>query len=79
MLKEKNKRHVGYSPNIWKKVFWSDETKIELFGHQGKHCLVQTQHLSSLREHHPHSEAWWWQHHDVGIFFISRDWETGQN
>uniref|UniRef100_A0AAZ3PU73 Sleeping Beauty transposase HTH domain-containing protein n=1 Tax=Oncorhynchus tshawytscha TaxID=74940 RepID=A0AAZ3PU73_ONCTS len=44
LLKEKNKqtplvfakRQVGDSPNIWKKVLWSDETKIELFGHQGK-------------------------------------------
>jgi hypothetical protein len=24
------KRHVGDSPNIWKKVLWSNETKIEL-------------------------------------------------
>ena len=31
-------------------------------------CLAQT-----------HSEAWWWQHHAVGMFFIDRDWETGQN
>ena len=30
------KRHVGDSPNIGKKVLWSDETNIELFGHQGK-------------------------------------------
>jgi hypothetical protein len=36
LLKEKNKqthlvfakRHVGDSPNIWKKVLWSDETKM---------------------------------------------------
>ena len=24
-------RHVGDSPNIWKKVLWSDETKIEFW------------------------------------------------
>ena len=44
LLKVKNKQtslvfakwHVGDSPNIWKKVLWSDETKIEIFGHQGK-------------------------------------------
>ena len=30
------RRHVGDSPNIWKKVLWSDVTKIELLGHQGK-------------------------------------------
>ena len=28
---------------------------------------------------HPHSEAWWWQHHAVGMSFIGRDWETGRN
>jgi hypothetical protein len=27
----------------------------------------------------PHSEAWWWQRHAVGMFFIGRDWETGRN
>jgi hypothetical protein len=25
------KRHVGDSPNIWRKVLWSDGTEIELF------------------------------------------------
>ena len=50
LLKEKKfaKRHVGDSPNIWKNVLWSDETKIELFGHQGKRCLAQTN-----TSHHP--------------------------
>ena len=28
--------------------------------------------------HHPHSEAWWWQHHAVEMFFSGRDWETSQ-
>ena len=27
-----DKRHVGDSPNIWKKVLWSDKTKIEPLG-----------------------------------------------
>jgi hypothetical protein len=26
--------------------------------------------------HPPQSEAWWWQHHAVGMFFSGRDWET---
>jgi hypothetical protein len=30
---------------------------------------AETQHLSSPREHH--CEAWWWQHHAVGMFFPS--------
>ena len=59
---------------------YTDETKIEHFGHQGKRYVWHTiQPLSSPREHHPHSEAWWWQHHAVGMFFIGRDWVTGHN
>jgi hypothetical protein len=58
-----------FQKNIWKKILWSDETKVLLFGHQGK-CLVQTQHLSSPLEHHPHSEAGWWQHHAVGMKLV---------
>jgi hypothetical protein len=41
--------HVGDSPNIWKKVLWSDETKIEHFDHQGK-CYVWCKPNTS---HHP--------------------------
>ena len=37
------------------------------------------QHLPSPREHHPHSEAWWGQHHAMWMLFIGRHWETGQN
>ena len=35
-------------------------------------CLEQTWH-------HPYGEAWWWQHHYVGMFFSCRDWETSQD
>uniref|UniRef100_A0A8C7LU61 Tc1-like transposase DDE domain-containing protein n=1 Tax=Oncorhynchus mykiss TaxID=8022 RepID=A0A8C7LU61_ONCMY len=31
--------HLGDTPNMWKKVLWSDETKIELFGNNAK-CYV---------------------------------------
>ena len=35
---------------------------------------------SRLKEtwHHPYGEAWWWQHHAVGVFFSGRDWETSR-
>ena len=26
----------------------------------------------------PYGEAWWWQHHAVGMFVSGRDWETSQ-
>jgi hypothetical protein len=43
------KRHVGDSLNIWKKILWSGETKIELFGHQGKPYVWRKPTTS----HHP--------------------------
>uniref|UniRef100_A0AAZ3RMS5 Transposase Tc1-like domain-containing protein n=1 Tax=Oncorhynchus tshawytscha TaxID=74940 RepID=A0AAZ3RMS5_ONCTS len=57
LLKEKykqthlvfTKRHVGDSPNIWKKVLWLDETKIDVFGHQGKRYVWRKPNTS----HHP--------------------------
>ena len=42
-------------------------------------CLEETRHRSSPGQYHPYGEAWWWQHHAVGMFFPCRDWETGQN
>ena len=46
------KRHVGDSPNIWKKVLWSDENKIELFGHQGKRYVWRKPNISHHPENH---------------------------
>jgi transposase len=52
------------------KILWSDETKIEFFGLNSQ--------VSRLQETwHPYGEAWWWQHHAVGMFFSGRDWEAG--
>ena len=42
-------------------------------------CLAQTQHSTSRKEHHPYCEVWWWQHHVMGMFLISRDWATCQD
>ena len=41
------KRHVGDSPNIWKKILWSDETNLAFWLSRKMLCLVQTQHPSS--------------------------------
>jgi hypothetical protein len=57
LLKEKNKqtrlvitkRHVGDSPNIWKKVLWSDETN-RVFGHQDKRYVWRKPIISHHHE-----------------------------
>ena len=53
------------------KILGSDETKIELFGLNAKHHV--------WRKPGTYCEAWWWQHHALGIFFGGRDWETSQD
>jgi hypothetical protein len=47
-----------------KNILWSDETEIEIFGQNAKRH---------------YGEAWWWQHHAVGMFFSGRDWETSHD
>ena len=54
--------------HVYEAKLWSDETKIELFGLNAKRHVRRK-----------HGEAWWWQHHDVGMFFSGRDWETSQD
>ena len=69
-LLEFAKRHLKDSQTMTNKILWSDETKIEVW----PECLAS--HLEETW-HHPYGEAWWWQHHGVGMFF--RDWETSQD
>ncbi len=65
--------------NTWM-ILWSDETKIELFGLNSKRYVWRrNQACSSPVQYSPNSEAWWWQHHAVGVFFSCRDRTTGCN
>uniref|UniRef100_A0A8C7MH88 SEC24 homolog D, COPII coat complex component n=1 Tax=Oncorhynchus kisutch TaxID=8019 RepID=A0A8C7MH88_ONCKI len=44
--------HLGDTPNMWKKVLWSDETKIELFGNNAK-CYVWRKSNTAHHPEHP--------------------------
>ena len=65
---------------FWRNVLWSDETKIELFGHND-HPKKEEEKWGGLQveEHHPKREARGWQHHVVGVLGCRRDWCTSQN
>jgi transposase len=67
--------HLDDSEEAWKKVMWSDETKIELFGLNSS-CLEGKEHRVQPKEHHPHRQAWWWQHHALGVLFSQGDGTT---
>ncbi|CDQ55979.1 unnamed protein product [Oncorhynchus mykiss] len=65
--------HGDKDHTFWRNVLWSDETRIELFGHNHHRGSLQAE------EHHPNPEARGWQHHVVGVFCCRRDWCTSQN
>ena len=74
------KNHSGYSEAMWQNVLWSDETKMELFGLNAKRYVWRKPNTA----HHPNyttllREAWWWQHHVMGMFLISKDRGTCQD
>jgi hypothetical protein len=64
---------------FWRNVLWSDETKIELFGHID-HCYVWRKkgEACKLKNTIP-TVKHGWQHHVVGVLCCRRDWWTSQN
>ncbi|MEQ2225755.1 hypothetical protein ILYODFUR_020593 [Ilyodon furcidens] len=43
------------------------ESKSEPFYHKSKRYCMNG---ASPKEHHTHSETWWWQHHALGLLFF---------
>ena len=50
---EFTERHVGDSKVSWRKIIWSDETKMELYGHQTRCCVWQTPNSAHHHKHTP--------------------------
>ncbi|KAI3375334.1 hypothetical protein L3Q82_021827 [Scortum barcoo] len=68
------KMHLKDSQTMRNKILWSDETKIELFGvNARRHVWRKPGSHSSPGQYHPYSEAWWWQHHAVGMLFQQQE------
>lgn len=68
-----------YSPQGW--ALWKSSRmrlKLSFLAIKENATSCANQRLSSLWEHHPHSEAWGW-HYAMGIFFIGGDWEAGHS
>ena len=43
--------HVGGTTNMWRKVLWPDETKIEVLGLNAKHYVWQKTNTAHHPEH----------------------------
>ena len=66
-IQEFAKTHLKDSQTVRNKIYWSDETKIEMFGLNSKRHEIR--HYSSPAQYHPNGEAWWLQYHALGFFF----------
>uniref|UniRef100_A0AAZ3PS76 Transposase Tc1-like domain-containing protein n=1 Tax=Oncorhynchus tshawytscha TaxID=74940 RepID=A0AAZ3PS76_ONCTS len=71
--------HGDKDDTFWRNVLWSDEKKIELFGHHD-HCYVWKKKGEACKPKNTiPTEARGWQHHVVGVLCCRRDWCTSQN
>src|SRR4029434_1326923 len=69
-----------------KKVLWSVRPKWSFLAIR-QDTLADPKNCTSPQMHHPHCEAWWWQHHAVGIIIMilnnidlqNRNWPLAQN
>ena len=73
--------HGDKDRTFWRNVLRSDETKIELFGHNNCLAIMFGGKRGRLASQRTPSELWntEWQHHVVGVLCCWRDWCTSQN
>ena len=62
------KQHVHKDLSFWQNVLWTDESKFNRFGSDGKQYVrrPQNQELSPRYTH----KTWWWQCDSLGQFFM---------
>ena len=68
-------RRTTISAALHQSGLYEKQDSLALWNQNWPEC--QASHLDETW-HHPYGEAWWWQHHSVGMFFSGRDWEASQ-
>lgn len=69
------REHLDKPKAFWKSILWTDESKIDSFGHNQNH-QQKSQHWIPRKEPPPNSEAWWWKCKGLGLLFCLRAWTT---
>lgn len=67
----------GQRTYFWRLVLWSEETKIELFGHIDNHFIWTIKGEACKPEITISNDKY--EHHVIGLFCCRRDWYTLQN
>ena len=69
-----SKAHLDKPEAFWKKILWSDETKIELFGqNKRRYAWPKNPHWIPLEELMAYCEIWWRVYHVMGLCGKHRD------
>ena len=61
------KLHLNNQQDFWNNVFWTDETKVELFGHNTQQH-VWWKHSISAQTPQTSCQARWWRADGLGLF-----------
>jgi hypothetical protein len=77
-------RHKEWTVEDWKRVMWSDETKINRIGSDGKQWvwkqvgegLIEREIQGTVKFGGGNSEVWGWEHHGMGVYGLEWCWGT---
>lgn len=59
--------HIATDAKFWDSILWSDESKFNIFGSDGRTRVFRTTgEALELKKLLP-TVKWWWQHHGVGL------------
>ena len=62
------KDNLEKDEEYWKRVLWSDETKLELFGHRDVAFVWRKKgEAYNPKNTVPTVQTWWWEYHAVGM------------
>lgn len=64
------KKHLHWPPEKWRNILWTDETKINLCGTDGKLRPTSQKHGVESEIHKKDGKIWWRKHHGLGMFFL---------
>ena len=69
------KLHLDKPQNFWNNVLWTDETQVEMSGHNAQHRVWQKiKHSISAKTPYTNCDAWWFRGDDLGLFCSQRTW-----
>ena len=68
------KLHLNKPQDFWNNVLWTDQTKVEMFGHNAQQHVWRKPNTTYQHKHLKPTQAQWWRYDDLGSFCSHRTW-----